>query len=189
MSRGINVAAKEEELASGRLRGVYHDTLRDAAGRVVWESGWRANTIVTDCRRLLAGFLHGAPTGSGGIQGLQVGAGLDVWDLPPGTPPADPSQTTLVDPNPYTVPRAAIQFAYLTGATVVAAPTNRLQISVQLGPNVPSWPDASHATSTLREFALVGQLDGAPVLINYVRHPAIAKDPASTLDRTIWLVF
>jgi len=27
------------------------------------------------------------------------------------------------------------------------------------------------------------------VLIDYVTHPAIAKDPVSTLTRTIWLVF
>ena len=28
-----------------------------------------------------------------------------------------------------------------------------------------------------------------PPLINYVTHPAIVKDPTSTLERTIWLVF
>ena len=27
------------------------------------------------------------------------------------------------------------------------------------------------------------------VSINYVTHPAIVKDPTSTLERTIWLVF
>jgi len=41
----------------------------------------------------------------------------------------------------------------------------------------------------LREFGLIASLDGVPVLINYRTHPAIAKDPVSTLERTIWLVF
>jgi hypothetical protein len=54
---------------------------------------------------------------------------------------------------------------------------------------VPNWPDANHPTSTLREFGLAAQLNGVTVLINYRTHPAIAKDPASTLERTVWLVF
>ena len=87
------------------------------------------------------------------------------------------------------MPRAALQIDYLAGATVSATPTNRLQIKATLGPNVPTWPDAGHSTSSLREFGLVGKIDGADVLINYVRHPVITKDPASSLERTIWLVF
>jgi hypothetical protein len=58
------------------LHGMYRDVLRDARRRIMWESGWHKNAIVTDCRRLLAGFMRGAPTGALGIQGLQVGAGL-----------------------------------------------------------------------------------------------------------------
>lgn len=66
---------------------------------------------------------------------------------------------------------------------------NRVQIEATLGPDVPPWPDADHASGNLREFGLVATLDGGPVLINYVTHPLIAKDPASTLERTIWIVF
>jgi hypothetical protein len=56
---------------------------------------------------------------------------------------------------------------------------------------VPPWPDGlpQHPAPSLREFGLVGQLNATPVLINYVSHPAIVKDPTSTLERTIWLVF
>jgi hypothetical protein len=177
------------EDAGLELRGMFRDVLRDGRGRVTWDSGWQKNAIVTDCRRLLAGFLRGAPTGALGIQGLRVGAGLAVWDQPPGPPPPISTQAALVDPNSHTIPRASLQLAYLTGATVTATPTNRLQIVAVLGPGVPPWPDTTHPTSTLREFGLFGRLDSTDVLLNYRTHPAIAKDPSSTLERTIWLVF
>jgi hypothetical protein len=179
------------DVVVANLQGMYRDVLRDATRRVRWDRDWRKNAIVTDCRRLLAGFMRGAPTGTLGIQGLQVGTGLAAWDQPPGPPPARPGQASLVDPHPFTVSVAdlKIDFLALTSDTVSADPTNRLQIVASLGPGVPSWPDANHATSTLREFGLVGQLDGATVLLNYVTHAAIVKDPTSTLERTIWLVF
>jgi hypothetical protein len=178
-----------EEMLAGGPQGRYRDVLRDPAGRVTWDSGWRKNVIVVDCRRLLCAFVHGAPTATAGITGLQLGKGLDAWDQPPGPPAGNPSQAALVDPHPFTVPRSGLQLDYLTGATVSGTPTNRLQVVANLGPNVPSWPDASHADGTLREFGLVGDLDGAPVLIDCVIHPAIPKDPVSTLERTIWLIF
>jgi hypothetical protein len=156
---------------------------------VIWDGGWHKNTIVGDFRRLLSAFVRGAPVTSLGIQGLQVGAGLASWDAPPGAPPPNPAVTTLVDPSPFTLPRASLQFDFLVGGVVSGTPTNRLQIKASLGPGVPAWPDAAHPTGTLREFGLVGQLEGNPILLNYVIHPAIPKDPASTLERTIWLVF
>jgi hypothetical protein len=158
---------------------MYRDVLRDAAGRVKWTRGWQKNAIVTDCRRLLVGFMRGSPTGAVGIQGLQVGIGLAAWDQPSGPPPPGAGQVTLVDPHPFTVPVADLQIDFLNPTTdsVSPEPTNRLQIVASLGLGVPSWPDADHVTSTLREFGLVGQLDGAAVLINYVTHPAIVKDP------------
>jgi hypothetical protein len=175
------------EQAGGVLHGMFHDVLRDPDGRVVWDRGWSHNTIVVDCRRLLAGFMTGGAI-SLGIQGLRVGQGLDAWDLS-APPHAAPSTTTLVDPSPFLVPPAALHIDFLDGATVTSTPTNRLQIVATLGPNVPSWPDANHAAGNLREFGLVGKLGGVETLINYVTHPVIVKDPASTLTRTIWLVF
>jgi hypothetical protein len=179
------------DVVAANLQGMYRDVLRDATRRVRWDRAWQKNAIVTDCRRLLAGFMRGAPTGTLGIQGLQVGAGLAVWDQPPGPPSATAGQVSLVDPHPFTVPVADLQIDFLDLATdsVSAVPTNRLQIVAKLSPGVPNWPDGDHAASTLREFGLVGQLNGATVLINYVTHPAIVKDPTSTLERTIWLVF
>ncbi|QXJ21262.1 hypothetical protein AGRA3207_002099 [Actinomadura graeca] len=170
------------------IAGYYRDVLLDPGGGVAWDGGVRRNVIVADCRRLLTGFLHGAGTTAGGITGLQVGKGDPAWDRPPGPPPATAGQAALVDRHPFTVPRASLRVDYLTGSTVTSAPTNRLQIVATLGPGVPAWPDADHTDATLREFGLVGVLDGATVLIDYVIHPAIPRDPASTLQRTVWLV-
>jgi hypothetical protein len=169
------------------LHGLYRDALKGPGGTPIWDRGWRRNTIVADCLRLLASFMRGGAA-TAGIQGLLVGQGNAAWDQT--SPPLPtPGQTALVDPNPFLVPPAALAIDFLDGATVTATPTNRLQIKATLGPNMPSWPDASHATGNLREFGLVGQLAGNQTLINYVTHPVIVKDPASTLTRTIWLVF
>jgi hypothetical protein len=165
---------------------MYRDVRRDARGRVLWDRGWAKNAVLDDCRRLLAAFMSGGA--AAGIQGLAVGAGLAAWDAAPPAPPVG-NEVALVDPNPFTVPPAALAFTFLNGAVPSVAPTNRLQIVATLGANVPPWPDANHAAGNLREFALVAQLGGAPTLINMVRHPVIAKDPLSTLERTIWLVF
>jgi hypothetical protein len=175
------------ESSACRIRGMYRDRVTSFDGSVQWDPGWRPNTIVVDCHRLLAGFMLGG-TVSLGVQGLRVGQGSDSWDLT--SPPVpSPSQTALVDPNPFLVPLASLQIDFLAGASVSPTPTNKLQIKATLGPNVPPWPDANHASGNLREFGLVGKLNGKETLINYVTHPVIVKDPASTLTRTIWLVF
>jgi hypothetical protein len=170
------------------LYGCYHDRLLDRESRLICDYGWSNNVIRTDCRRLLAGFMLGT-SDTFGIQALQVGAGLDTWD---DIPPPDPTPgDTLTDASPFSIPRADldITFLELTSDANSLLPTNRVQIQASLGPGVPSWPDATHVSSTLREFGLVAQLNGNAVLINLVRHRAIAKDPTSTLERTIWLVF
>jgi len=169
------------------FHGMYHDVLRDASGCEQWDRGWRSNAIATSCHTLLAGFMAGAPTTAAGIQGLLLGQGLDAWDTS-GAPPATPAQSALVDPHPFLLPRTALQFSFLVGSSPSGQPTNRLQIVATVGPNVPNWPDANHASGNLREFGLVAQLNGATTLVNYVTHPVIVKDPASTLTRTIWLV-
>lgn len=180
----------DHEIATIQLQGSYRDVVCDPAGRITWDSGVRKNTIVLDCRRLLAALMRGEAS-TLGIQGLQVGAGSAAWDsgLPPPTTTAD---VKLTDPSPFTIKASSLVFSYLDPATgaVSVAPTNRLQIVATLGPNVPPWPDGAHTTGTLREFGLVGQLGPVgTVLINEVRHVAIPKDPVSTLVRTIQLVF
>jgi hypothetical protein len=122
---------------------------------------------------------------------MWVGAGLAAWDLPPGPPPATPAQTALVDPFPFEVTPANldIQFLDLTTGAISATPTSKIQIVAKLGPGLPPSPWPNHPNLTLREFGLFGTLGATRVLINYVTHPAIVKDPTSTLERTVWLVF
>jgi hypothetical protein len=179
--------AVAEQAAAG-LQGHYHDVLTGPKGEVIWDRGWSRNTITADCKRLLAGLLHGGGGVGLGVQGIQIGQGLPAWDQG-STPAPQPTQTKLVDPNPYLAPLSALQIDYLDGGNVTATPTNRLQIKATLGPGVPPWPDANHAVANLREFGLYGSLAGTNVLINYVTHPVIVKDPSSTLTRTVWLVF
>lgn len=169
------------------LYGRWRDILRDGVGRETSRSDIRPNAIVTDCRRILASFMAGS--GGPGIEGMLFGSGVSAWDIG-GAPPATPAQVALIDPAPFLVPAAdlVIDFVDDLGA-VVAGPTNRLQIVATLGPGVPPWPDAGHVAGSLREFGLLGRIGAVPALINYVTHPVINKDAASTLERTIWLVF
>jgi hypothetical protein len=174
------------ETAAGGLQGRYRDRLRRPDGVLLVEREWRDNAIVFDCRRLLASFMAGEP--ALGIQGILIGTGLAAWDVG-GPPAAGTGQIALVDPNPFLVPTADLQIDFLDDAGVSATPTNRIQVVAALGPGEPPWPDADHPAASLREFGLVGQLDGSQTLINYVTHPVINKDPTSTLERTLWLVF
>jgi hypothetical protein len=182
----------EQELTTAALRGSYRDLLRDAEGRVIWERPVQKNAIVVDCRRLLAAFVGGT-TPALGIQGLWVGAGDPNWDVAP--LPAQPTDTRLTDQNPWflsrTDPDFKIDFLDPSTGAVISTPTHRLQIAAKIGPGKPPWqPGGDHpAGPTLREFGLVGKLGNNLVLINAVRHAAIAKDPLSTLERTIWLTF
>lgn len=171
------------------LRGMYRDRLYDPHGQLLWDRDWHSNVIVVDCHRLLAGFMLGSAD-TLGIQALYIGAGQASWDVS-GTPAPQSTDTTLSDTASHAISSSELDIDFLetTSDATSALPTNRIQIRATLGPNIPPWPDADHETSTLREFGLVGQLAGSETLINYVRHPAIVKDPASTLERTIWLIF
>jgi hypothetical protein len=178
------------ETAGGGLHGRVRDVLLDAEGRAYWSSGWQENAIVTDFRRVLASFVRGDPVVVG-LVGLQVGSGLATWDAT-GTPAATPDQTVLVDRHgPHLIERTDLDVSFVdpVSGQTSPAPTRSIQIHAVLGQGVPPWPSPGHTDSTLREYGLVGQIGPDRVLLNYRTHPPIAKDPNSTLDRTIWLVF
>lgn len=184
----------DQELPTMGLRGSYRDVLYDEAGRVTGDTGWQKNTIVLDCRRLLAAFMN-TEGNTSGIQGMLVGKGDPSWDLnPSGPPPAVPSGV-ITDPLPYLVPPGSLALSYIVPGTINTpspqnTPTNVLQIVATLGVNQPPWPHLpDHADGTLREFGLVAQLTGNQVLVNLVHHVAIPKDSQNTLVRTIQLVF
>lgn len=175
------------EHAGDGLYGRWQDVIRGPDGTVIHHGPVKPNAIVLDCRRILAALLGGSA--ALGIQGMLFGAGDSAWDGS-SPPPATAGQTALVDPNPFLVPAADLQMDFVDDLGVVSAtPTNRLQIVASLGAGLPPWPDGNHVAGSLREFGLVGELAGAPALINYVTHPVINKDPASTLERSLWLVF
>jgi phage tail-like protein len=190
------------EYPTTELHGMYRDVVTNG-GVVVSDSGWKKNLILNGFRTLIASFAHGksaAPPLSDalGIQAVRFGIGLPAWDA--ALPPADPTRTALTDPNPFAVPRLLppltpgtpnpnFSVTFIQGNVVSATETNVVEITATLPPGVPGWPDGTHATSTLREFGLVGRLDGADVLLNHVAHTGIAKDPGTTLTRTIRLVF
>ncbi|POF29079.1 hypothetical protein [Roseibium marinum] len=169
------------------LRGDWRDVLRAPDGHVLFDSGIRKNAVVNDCRRLLATFMRGAPTASG-ISGLAIGRGNPAWDSA-GTPAATTDRTALVDANPFVLPLADLTLDFLDGDVASPTPTNLVRIAAVFGAGQPPWPDANHTDAGLREFGLVGDLDGSSVLIDYVTHPVIHKDPVAPLERTIWLRF
>jgi hypothetical protein len=165
--------------------GIYRDRLTGPGAWVV-ELGWRSNIIVERCRQLLAAFMKG--DGVTGVERLRVGRGDPAWDG--GPPPAAPASTRdLLDPAAFelTVSPAQIEYLDATGLPT-AGPTNRIQVTLALGPGVPP-PGPGETAVPLREFGLFGALAGTPFMIDYVRHPVIHKAPADTLTRTIRLVF
>jgi phage tail-like protein len=192
------------EFPTTEIHGMYRDVVRGPGGVLVSDSGWKKNLILNGFRTLLASFAHGkapAPPVSDalGIQEVRFGSGLPGWDLAP--PPADPTRTTLTDLSPFAVPRLLppippgtpnpdFTVTFLQAGAVSAVETNVVEITATLPPGSPPWPDGgAHPTSDLREFGLVGRLDGVDVLLNHVVHAAIAKGPGTTLTRTIRLVF
>lgn len=175
------------ETPTSGLKGLWRDRIRDGSGRLIYDGPIKNNAIVADCRRALALFVSGG--GGPGIEGLLFGQGSSSWDVS-GTAPATPAQTHLVDANPFLLPASSLQIDFVDElGAVTGQPTNRLQVVATLPAGSPPWPNATHASLSLREFGLASHVGGTATLLNYVTHPVINKDAASSLERTIWLVF
>jgi hypothetical protein len=174
------------------IKGMYRDVLVGPDGVRQYDSGWVSNTIVNDCRVLLACLLKNDVTG--GIRYLAVGPGLEAWDE---ATPA-PTATTSDLEKPYheiLIERTGdtrLELIYLNQADEeVRGPTPRLQITATLAPGFPSPVSDTEHTYPLREFGLFGGSPGQgdKYLINCVRHPVIHKPEAATLVRVIRLYF
>jgi hypothetical protein len=164
------------------IRGLYRDLVTTTTGQDGFDSGWRANTIVTRCRILLSAFM--ANDHSRGIQHLAVGQGEERWDRD-GTPSSPETTTTLT--SAFDPPLSDLDIDYLDDGDIVQTPpAPRLQIAVTLGPDYPA-PLPGRNSYPLREFGLFGQLDDTPYMINSIRHPVIHKEHGTTLIRTIRL--
>jgi hypothetical protein len=165
------------------LRGIYRDRLIGPDNRLLYDSGWIANTVVNRCRILLAGLIKGEL--EGGIHHLAVGGGDETWDTE-GVPAPDPDTTTgLVNgyaPTiPYPNPDLDLTVVYLDNKK------SQLQITATLRPGYPA-PEAPSTVYPLREFGLFGGPEG-DYMINCVRHSVIPKHESTTLIREIRLYF
>lgn len=174
------------EIIGSTMQGIYRDILKDPTHRVIYDSGWNSNTIVDQCRILLAGFMRRDT--SSGIQYLAVGRGEEVWD-DDGIPDTNPSTTIALVNQAADPPVANLDFVYLNEAgNTVAEATQRIQITGTLGPGYPV-PLGGGTTYPLREFGLFGRFGSTDFMINCVRHPVIHKGPAATLIRVVQLYF
>ena len=168
------------------FEGIYRDRLITPEGLVVFDSRWRSNMIVLQGRKLLAGFMKNEATARG-IQSLKIGRGLEAWDTAPPPVPDPASVTDLVD-TIFTIPVANLLIQYLdAGDAATVTPTNRIQITSTLGVDQPT--PATDPPARLREFGLFGTLNGAPFMIDYIRHPLIEKEGSVTLERRVRLIF
>lgn len=175
------------------LQGIYRDALHDRDGRLIFDSGWRSNTILDGFRMLLAGFVKneappspaGAPVG---IRALALGQGDPAWDTQrPVAPPVN--ATALVNPYAEMLPLDRLRLVYLgASGEEVVEPTGRLQITATLGEGFPR-PPAGLTYAPLREFGLMAAFGARQVLINSIRHPLLNKDVTTTLIRVIRLNF
>src|SRR5262245_62072353 len=145
------------------VKGIYRDRLLDAGGAVVFDSEWRPNLIVTNCRVLLAGFMSNEATARG-IRSLQVGEGKPEWDTqPPSAPPL--ASNRLEDNNPFVIPVDDLILQYLDDSdAIVPGPTSRIEITATLGLNQPT-----SGIFNLREFGILGLFNGQQFIIDYVR--------------------
>lgn len=185
------------------IKGIYHDVLMDPEKGVIYDSGWRSNTIVRRCRVLIAGFMkNDSPSG---IQYLAVGQGKSEWDgqwstaNPPG--PALDTVTGLesqaidgpitIQPSVPVPGEEYLQIQYLDDTDNPVSDenvrTSRLEVKATLKPGYPVPTEFN--TYPLREFGLFGSFAGQPFMINCVRHPVIYKDLSATLIREIKLYF
>lgn len=173
------------ETITTSLQGMYRDILHDARNSVVYDSGWRTNTIVLDARILLAAFMRGDPCT--GITCLKVGQGDEKWDQ--ALKPVPPDVNTLTDPNAYELELLEADKTCLPNASssgIFPRYTNGIQIVARLNKDFPSQAQTPYP---LREFGLFGKIQDKFCMINCVRHPVIHKDNQTSLERIIRLYF
>jgi hypothetical protein len=165
-------------------KGIYRDRIVTIDGQVR-DLGWRSNMVVDRCRFLIAGFMKNEKVL--GIAALQVGKGDRRWGQHP--PPPLATDHALTDPAPTHIAIARAQIVFLNPAgAIVDGPTNRIEVTVELGENMPPLQDGE-ATYPMREFGLFGLFGEKAFMIDYVRHPVINKGRHDILKRTIRLVF
>lgn len=179
------------EKIGASMRGCYRDRLTGPDGRLLYDSGWVTNTIVDNCRVLLAALMNNEGlAGLGGIQCLAVGRGNDSWDIN-GAPEPNEQIDNLEARYEPDIPVADLDIAYLDasdGPVPEGKWTSRLQITATLPEGYPE-PEGELKAYPLREFGLFGGSEEQEYMINCVRHPVIHKHETATLERKIRLYF
>jgi hypothetical protein len=162
------------------MQGCYRDQLTDLRQRVVWDSGWRDNTITHTAWVLLAALVGNHPSMQGALF-CAVGAGESDWDQT--LPLPDPAATRLrAERERHALTTEDFSYLDIRGSAA-QVPTNRLEIRAQF--------PASDVRRVLREFGLVGGNATAAAdsgyLINYVVHPRLDLRAGVTLTRRVRL--
>lgn len=180
---------------SFEIHGIYRDKMFTKKGDLMYDSGWKNNTIVNECREMITSFMKGGPeeidtqiTGETihGIRYLKVGYGKPEWDaLWNGTdvPKADADVSDLI--------RAYNDLIEIKSDCIEYVEGNRmcLQVKCILESGVPVNTFTESNVVELREFGLFGKYYDREYMINCVYHPLISKDENSRLERVIRLFF
>lgn len=161
------------------MRGIYRDRLRGSGGRILFDSGWRGNTIVDAAWPLVGGLLKNDPSVKG-ILFWAVGEGMADWDaaLPPGNAGAT-ALISEVDRMPLD-PEAMVYIG--DDGRPSAGPTPCIEVMAAF-----TWG----RNRVLREFGLFGgdatAARGSGTLINHVAHQPIAVAAGRSLTRRLRL--
>lgn len=167
------------------IDGQYRDIIRRNHGRIR-DYGWRSNIIVDQGRVLLAAFMAGQTVT--GVNRIELGRGNPDWDTQssPLTAPS-PQTDSLVDGEPVglSIDPGNITFIDTEGNAVSEA-THTVEVAVTITvDDLSTWSEPW----ALREFALFGQIGDDRLMIDYVRHPALALTADGELSRRIRLAF
>jgi len=171
---------------SFNLSGYYRDVLRDRAGRVLTDSGWRSNLIVQNCNRLLAALMKGQ-TGMSGILYWAIGEGQSGWD-------SEHPRPGFSDDRLYAEllrqEISPVEMVYLDDENQPSEEiSHRLQISAEFrGEDI-----VTDGFQPLREFGLFGgnatSDPDSGLMVDYVIHPRIDLTADVTLARRLRLTF
>ena len=186
--------------------GKYRDEI-SKGGEVIADSGWKSNTIVIDCGRLLAAMMKKDLKNMSGVEYIAFGSGNTDYlafklkiiqlmdDFFKGS---DKTVKVKYSPNStsewvWAKKLDSSTITYLKSPDITdlgqmaSGITNRLEIRVTVDENEPTQDSFD-----FKEFALFS-IDGMDIskifFINYVSHPGITKTKDMTRKLTIDLAF
>lgn len=168
-----------------RMRGEWRDIVRDPLGRVLLDTGWRANQVQNTNAIMLASLAK-RRVGYDGLLWFAYGTGLPAWDS---APPAQPfAQTTLTtEVFRKTIPALSITFRDpITGVSIEPVPSNVIQVDITLG-----LLEANG--NAMREFGIFGGnatfVSNSGLMNDWIVHDRIDKNSSISIDRSVKFTF